>query len=89
MNQFENLKMVKMDIKILGTGCPKCKTLEKLTREVVEQNGFNATITKVEDIVDIMKYNIMSTPAFVVNEKVEIKGRVPSADEIKQVLSKY
>lgn len=78
-----------MNIKILGTGCPKCKTLEKLTREVVEQNGFSANITKVEDIVDIMKYNIMATPALVVNEKVEIKGRVPSADEIKQVLSKY
>jgi protein-disulfide isomerase len=43
----------------------------------------------VEDIVDIMKYNIMATPALVVNGKVEIKGRVPSADEIKQVLSKY
>lgn len=78
-----------MDIKILGTGCPKCKTLEKLTREVVEQHGYSATITKVEDIVDIMKYNIMATPALVVNEKVEIKGRVPSADEIKLVLSKY
>lgn len=78
-----------MEIKILGTGCPKCKTLEKLTREVVEQNGYHATITKIEDIVDIMKYNIMATPALVVNEKVEIKGRVPSADEIKQVLSKY
>jgi small redox-active disulfide protein 2 len=78
-----------MEIKILGTGCAKCKTLEKLTREVVEQNGINATITKVEDIVEIMKYNILSTPALVVNEKVEIKGRIPSADEIKQVLSKY
>lgn len=78
-----------MEIKILGTGCAKCKNLEKLTREVVEKNGFNATITKVEDIMDILKYNIMSTPALVVNETVEIKGRVPSADEIKQVLSKY
>ncbi len=78
-----------MDIKILGTGCPKCKTLEKMTREVVEQNGFNATITKVEDIMDIMQYNILSTPALVVNEKVEIKGRIPSSEEIKQVLSKY
>ena len=78
-----------MEIKILGTGCSKCKALEKLTREVVGQNGFNATITKVEDIVDIMKYNIMSTPALVVNEKVEIKGRVPSAKEIKEILSKY
>ena len=77
-----------MNIKILGTGCPKCKTLEKLTREVVEQNGIDATITKVEDIVEIMKYGIMSTPALVVDEKVEIKGRVPSLDEIKKVLIK-
>ncbi len=77
-----------MEIKILGTGCSKCKTLEKLTREVVEKNGLNANIISVEDIVEIMKYNIMSTPALVVNEKVEFKGRVPSADEIKQVLSK-
>jgi len=77
-----------MEIKILGSGCAKCKTLEKLTREVVAQSGINASITKVEDIVKIMKYNIMSTPALVVNEKVEFKGRIPSADEIKQVLLK-
>ncbi len=78
-----------MEIKILGTGCPKCKTLEKLTREVVEKNGIQATITKVEDIQEILKYQIMATPALVVNEKVEIKGRVPSSSEIKNVLSKY
>ena len=83
LNQY-----IDMNIKILGTGCPKCKTLEKLTREVVEQNGLDATITKVEDIVEIMKYGIMSTPALVVDEKVEIKGRVPSMDEIRKVLIK-
>jgi small redox-active disulfide protein 2 len=77
-----------MDIKILGTGCPKCKTLEKITREVVEQNGIDASISKVEDIMEIMKYGVMTTPALVVNGKVEIKGRVPSAGEIKQVLTK-
>lgn len=78
-----------MEIKILGNGCARCKTPEKLTREVVEQNGFNANITKVEDIADIMKYGIMANPALAVNKKVEIKGRVPSIDEIKQVLSMY
>lgn len=77
-----------MNIKILGPGCPKCKTLEKLTREVVEKNGIDATIIKVEDIMEIMKYGIMSTPALVVDEKVEIKGRVPSIDEIKKILIK-
>ena len=78
-----------MEIKILGTGCAKCKTLEKLTREVVANNGIPATITKVDDIMEIMKYHIMTTPALVVNENVEIKGRVPSASEILQVLQKY
>ena len=51
------IKLNKMEIKILGTGCAKCKTLEKLTREVVNQNGIQATIIKVEDITEIMKYN--------------------------------
>jgi len=78
-----------MEIKILGTGCAKCKSLEKLTRQVVEENHIDATVTKVEDVFEIMKYGVMTTPAIVVNEKVEIKGRVPSADEIKAVLSKY
>ena len=76
-----------MEIKILGTGCPKCKTLEKMTREVVEQNGIDATVTKVEDIYQIMKYGVMTTPAMVVDEKVVIKGRVPSLEEIKNVLT--
>ncbi len=78
-----------MEIKILGTGCAKCKTLEKVTKEVVEQNKLDATISKVEDIMEIMKYNVMSTPALVVNENVEVKGRIPSVDEIKQILLKY
>ncbi|MCK9205226.1 MAG: thioredoxin family protein [Bacteroidales bacterium] len=76
-----------MEIKILGPGCPKCKTLDKLTREVAEKNGINATIIKVEDIMEIMKYGIMSTPALVVDGKVVVKGRVPSAEEIKKLLT--
>ena len=78
-----------MEIKILGTGCPKCKTLEKIAREVVEKEQIQANVTKVEDIMAIMNYGVMFTPALVVNEKVEIKGRVPSYEEIKQVLTKY
>lgn len=78
-----------MEIKILGTGCAKCKSLEKLTREVVEKNGIQATIIKVEDITEIMKYHILATPALVINEKVEIKGYVPSSSQIKEILSKY
>lgn len=76
-----------MNIQVLGTGCPKCKSLEKATREVVSQNNIDATITKVEDIVEIMKFNVMTTPALVVDGKVVVKGRVPSNEELKQLLT--
>jgi len=79
---------MKMEIKILGPGCAKCKTLEQLTRDVVSKNSIDATITKVEDIMEIMKFNIMTTPALVIDGKVVMKGRVPSADELKQLLIK-
>ena len=77
-----------MEIKILGPGCPKCKTLEKLTREVVEKNGIDATVTKVEDIVAIMNYGVLTTPVLVIDEKVVLKGRVPSPDELKSILTR-
>ena len=77
-----------MEIKILGPGCAKCKTLEKLTRDVVSKNNIEATITKVEDIMEIMKYNIMTTPALVIDGKVVTKGIIPSAEEIKRLLTK-
>lgn len=76
-----------MEVKILGTGCPKCKTLEELTRKVAKDNGIDANITKVDDIVEIMKYNIMVTPALVVDGKIVAKGRIPSVDEMKQFLT--
>ncbi|MEZ7867165.1 MAG: thioredoxin family protein [Paludibacteraceae bacterium] len=76
-----------MNIQILGTGCPKCKSLEKATRDVVAQNNIDATITKVEDIMEIMNFNVMTTPALVINGKVVVKGRIPSNDELKQILT--
>ncbi len=78
-----------MIIKILGTGCPKCKTLESLTKEVVNENNFEAEISKVEDIMQIMNYGVLSTPGLVINEKVAISGRVPSKDEIKKQIEKH
>jgi small redox-active disulfide protein 2 len=77
-----------MDIKILGTGCPKCKALEKSTKEAVAQAGIDATVSKVEDIMEIMQYGIMTTPAIVIDGKVIVKGRVPGIDEIKKLLTR-
>ena len=73
-------------IKILGTGCPKCMALEKVAREAVEELSLDAEIYKVDDIVDIMKYNILRTPGLVVDEKVVLSGRVPSINEVKNLI---
>ena len=74
-------------IKILGTGCPKCKTMTGIVQEVVKENHIDATIEKVEDIVQIMKFNIMTTPALVIDDIVTIKGRVPSKEEVLALLN--
>ncbi len=79
---------MKHSIKILGTGCPKCKNLERMTRDVVQEYHFDADIEKEEDIVKIMGYGVMSTPALVVNEKVVMNGRLPTRDEIKKLIEK-
>jgi small redox-active disulfide protein 2 len=75
-----------MEIKVLGTGCTKCKNLETATQEAVNELGIDATITKVEDIMQIMEYNVMSTPALVVDGKVVLKGKVASVNEIKELI---
>ncbi len=75
-----------MVIKVLGTGCAKCHELEENTRKAVEELGLDASIEKVSEIKDIMKYGVMRTPALVVDEKVKVMGRVPSPDEIKKYL---
>lgn len=63
-----------MEVKILGTGCPKCKRLEQLTREVANETGIEVTITKVTQMGDIMAYPIVSTPGLLINEEVKIVG---------------
>ena len=76
-----------MNIQILGTGCPKCKTLEKAVREIVAESNIDATVTKVDDIMEILKLNVMTTPALVIDGKVVLKGRVPSMTELKEILT--
>ena len=77
-----------MEIKILGTGCPKCKALEKAIINALAELDIAANVSKVEDIMQIMNYGVISTPALVIDEKVMIKGRIPSENEIKEILTK-
>ncbi len=76
-----------MIIKILGPGCANCKNLERATRGALDQLGLDATVEKVEDYAAIVGYGIMSTPGLVVDEKVLVSGRVPTAAEVKQLLT--
>lgn len=73
-------------IKILGTGCPKCKKTEQVVKQVVVELGTDAEIIKLEDIQDIMAYDVMRTPAVVIDEKVVFSGRVPSVLDVKILL---
>ena len=74
-------------IQILGTGCPKCRTLAANAEAAVKALGIEATVEKVEKIADIMKFSVMTTPALVVDGAVKVAGRVPSVDEIKVLLA--
>jgi small redox-active disulfide protein 2 len=76
-----------VEIKILGPGCSKCKVTEKqVVRAVKELGRSDIIITKVEDLAEIMKYNVMSTPGLVINEILFVSGRIPSTKEIKKLI---
>ena len=76
-----------MEIKVLGTGCAKCKSLEKVTRQAIEELELDATVEKVEDIQKIMEYAVMRTPALVIDEKVVMSGQLPKLAEMKNVIT--
>jgi small redox-active disulfide protein 2 len=76
-----------LTIKVLGSGCANCKKLEALTRQAVSALGIEAEVIKVTEYPDIMKYNIMSTPGLVINEKLVSAGRIPSEAEITSLLT--
>jgi small redox-active disulfide protein 2 len=77
-----------MEIKVLGTGCAKCKTVERTAHEAVNEIGVQANIEKVEDMLKIMQYGVIRTPALVINEKVVLSGKVPSKKEIIELITK-
>ena len=71
-----------MEVKILGTGCPKCKRLEQLARDAAEEAGVQASFTKVTKMDEILNYPILSTPGLVIDEQLKSSGRLPAKAEI-------
>jgi len=78
-----------MKIEVLGTGCSKCKALEEATKQAVAQSGIFAQIDKVEDIMKIMEYGVMSTPALVIDGKVLSTGKLLSVSEIVEMIKAH
>lgn len=76
-----------MEIKVLGSGCARCKSLEKVTRKAVEELNLDASVDKVEDIQKIMEYAVLRTPALVIDERVVLSGQVPSVSQLKELLT--
>ena len=76
-----------IDIKVLGSGCSKCKVTESQVRRAIESlNRSDITLTKVDNVEEILKYHVMNTPAVIVNEVVKSTGRVPSVEQIIQFI---
>lgn len=75
-----------MEIKVLGPGCAKCKSTYHVIEKVLKENQVEVTLTKVDDIMEIMNYNVMTTPAVVVDGVVKIKGQVPTEGDVKKIL---
>ncbi|MBO5156886.1 MAG: TM0996/MTH895 family glutaredoxin-like protein [Prevotella sp.] len=74
------------EIKVLGPGCAKCKSTYHVIEKVITENNLDVKLTKIEDITEIMSYNIMATPAVMADGAVKIKGHIPSESEVKQLL---
>ena len=75
-----------MDINVLGPGCSRCKTTYQVIEKVIKENNLDVKLTKVDDLMEMMKYNIMTTPAVVVDEVVKMKGQVPTESDVKKLL---
>lgn len=75
-----------MEVKVLGPGCAKCKTTFQVIEKVIKENNLDVELTKVDDIMEMMSYNIMTTPDVVVDGEVKMKGQVPSESDVKRLL---
>ncbi len=75
-----------MNIKILGSGCPKCRELARVADSVADEMGLDHTLEKVTGIDEIVSYGVMITPALVIDGRVVLSGRVPSTDEMRGIL---
>lgn len=73
-------------IKVLGPGCAKCKTTYNNVLEALKISGLEAQVVKIEDIEEMLKYNVLTTPVLMIDDAVKVKGRVAQVNEIVEFL---
>ncbi len=73
-------------VKVLGPGCAKCKATYENVLEAIKQTGIEANVIKIEDLEEMMKYNVLTTPVLLIDEQAKVKGRIPSVQEITEFL---
>ena len=73
-----------MDIKVLGTGCPRCEQTKKIVEEALSETGLTAKVEKVTNLVEIAGYGVLGTPAVVMDGVVKSAGKIPSKDDVKK-----
>ncbi len=78
---------MKKQVKVLGPGCAKCKTTYNNVLEAVKQLGIEADVIKIEDIEEMMKYNVLTTPVVMIDDVIKVKGRVADINELKTLLT--
>ncbi len=87
MHEEKKYRDMKKNIKVLGPGCTKCKTTYNNVLEAIKQLGIEADVTKIEDIEEMMKYNVLTTPVLMIDDVIKVKGRVADISEIKTLLT--
>lgn len=75
-----------MEIKIVGTGCPKCIELEKRIRKIVDEKGYDVQIGKISKVDEIVKTGILTTPGLIINDKIKTTGKLPSIEELTKII---
>lgn len=87
---YESIQLIKImtQIKVLGPGCPKCKTTYSNVLEALKLTNVEANVEKIEDIEEMMKYNILTTPVLMIDDQIKVKGRIAQVSEIVEFLKK-
>ena len=78
-----------MEIQVFGSGCPTCKKLYEMTKQAVLENGLNFEVKHITDVAEIVEMGLLQSPALVIDNEIAVAGRVPSTEELKEIIARH